>query len=66
MTRPSLVSTGGVSSFYINTKPTSPMNTNSASTPFNPKPVANGGEYVTEGMAVQQQQLAPGALTPVL
>jgi hypothetical protein len=42
------------------------MNTNSASNPSNPKRCANGGEYVTEGMAVQQQQLASGALTPVL
>ena len=42
------------------------MNTNCAFTPSKPKPVANGGDYVTEGMAVQQQQLAPGALTPVL
>lgn len=67
MTRPSLVSSGGVSSFYINTKSiTSPMNTNSASHPANPKRAcANGGDYVTEGMAVEQQ-LAPGALTPVL
>jgi len=56
-----------VSSFYINTKPTSPMNSNSAAKPSNSKPAcANGGDYVTEGMAVQQQQLAPGALTPVL
>jgi hypothetical protein len=42
------------------------MNTNSASHPSKPKPVANGGNYVTEGMAVQQQPLASGALTPVL
>lgn len=43
------------------------MNTNSASNPSNPKRArANGGDYVTEGMAVEQQQLAPGALTPVL
>lgn len=41
------------------------MNTISASGPSNPKPCTNGGDYVTEGMAVQQQ-LAPGALTPVL
>ncbi len=42
------------------------MNTITASDPANPKRCANGGDYVTEGMAVQQQQLAPGALTPVL
>jgi hypothetical protein len=43
------------------------MNTNSAADPANPKRCAhNGGEYVTEGMAVHQQQLASGALTPVL
>lgn len=42
------------------------MNPNSASHPANPKRAcANGGDYVTEGMAVEQQ-LAPGALTPVL
>jgi hypothetical protein len=41
------------------------MNTTTASDPSNPKRCANGGDYVTEGMAVQQQ-LAPGALTPVL
>ena len=42
------------------------MNTTTAFNPSNPKRCANGGDYVTEGMAVQQQQLAPGALTPVL
>lgn len=40
------------------------MNTNSASDPCKLKSCANGGDYVTEGMVVQQ--LAPGALTPVL
>jgi hypothetical protein len=40
------------------------MNTNTASDPSNPKCCANGGDYVMEGMVVQQ--LAPGALTPVL
>lgn len=66
MTRPHLVSTGAVPSFYTNTKIQHiPMNTNPASGPSNPKPCTNGGDYVTEGMAVQQQ-LAPGALTPVL
>ncbi len=42
------------------------MNKISASDPSNPKRCANGGEYVTEGMVVHQQQLASGALTPVL
>ena len=42
------------------------MNTITASDPANPNRSSNGGDYVTEGMAVQQQQLAPGALTPVL
>jgi len=43
------------------------MNTNSANNPSDPKRcVTNGGDYVTEGMAVQQQQSARGALTPVL
>jgi hypothetical protein len=66
MTRPPLVSPGALSSPFPNTKPTHPpMNTNTASDPSNPKRCANGGDYVTEGMAVQQQ-LAPGALTPVL
>jgi len=66
MTRPSLVSTGAVPSFRTNTKSTpSPMNTKSAN-PSDPKRcVTNGGDYVTEGMAVQQQSV-PGALTPVL
>ena len=40
------------------------MNTNPAN-PSDPKRCANGGDYVTEGMAVQQQSVA-GALTPVL
>jgi hypothetical protein len=41
------------------------MNTKSAN-PSDPKRcTTNGGDYVTEGMAVQQQS-APGALTPVL
>jgi hypothetical protein len=40
------------------------MNTKSAN-PSDPKRCANGGDYVTEGMAVQQQSVA-GALTPVL
>jgi hypothetical protein len=41
------------------------MNTKSAN-PSDPKRcVTNGGDYVTEGMAVQQQSV-PGALTPVL
>jgi hypothetical protein len=40
------------------------MNTNSAN-PSDPKHCTNGGDYVTEGMAVQQQS-ASGALTPVL
>ena len=42
------------------------MNTIPTADPANPKRCANGGEYVTEGMAVHQQQSAPGALTPVL
>jgi len=41
------------------------MTTNTAANPAHPKHCANGGDYVTEGMAVQQQS-APGALTPVL
>lgn len=66
MTRRSLVSTRSVTNLITNTKIQHiPMNTNSASGPSNPKPCTNGGDYVTEGMAVQQQ-LAPGALTPVL
>ncbi|HEY0862726.1 MAG TPA: hypothetical protein VGD97_01375 [Lacunisphaera sp.] len=41
------------------------MNPKSAN-PADPKRCAtNGGDYVTEGMAAQQQS-APGALTPVL
>jgi len=40
------------------------MNTNPAN-PSHSKRCTNGGDYVTEGMAVQQQSVA-GALTPVL
>lgn len=41
------------------------MNTNPAN-PSDPKRcTTNGGDYVTEGMAVQQHSVA-GALTPVL
>jgi hypothetical protein len=40
------------------------MNTNTAN-PSDPKCCANGGDYVTEGMVVQQQS-ALGALTPAL
>jgi hypothetical protein len=43
------------------------MNTITATNPSAPKRCrSNGGDYVTEGMAVQQQQSARGALTPVL
>jgi hypothetical protein len=41
------------------------MNTTPASGPSTPQRCTNGGDYVTEGMAVQQQSF-PGALTPVL
>lgn len=68
MTRPPLVSTGAVPSPRNNTKQHKfiPMKTNPATPLSDPKRcIANGGDYVTEGMAVQQQS-ARGALTPVL
>ncbi|HRG56430.1 MAG TPA: hypothetical protein PLG56_10350 [Lacunisphaera sp.] len=41
------------------------MNTKTAKLAPAKRCATNGGDYVTEGMAVQQQS-APGALTPVL